>query len=69
MEIPLVLVSWPGAVLLGEEAFPQVQPKTPGVQFVAIILCLITWNHVEELGSIVFSYGSLASPLSIFSAR
>lgn len=60
MEIPLVPVTWPGAVLPGEEAFPQVEPKTPGVQFVDIILCLIAWNHPEELGSIVFTYGSPA---------
>lgn len=63
MEIPSSLVTWPGAVLPWEEAFPQVQPKTPGAEFVVTTLCLITWNHPEELGSVIFSCGLLADLL------
>lgn len=62
MEIPPSLLTWPGAVLLGEEAFLQVQPKIPGAQFVVISFCLIPWNYPGELGSI-FSCGSLADLL------
>jgi len=60
---PPSLVTWPGTVPPSEEAFPQVQPKSPGAQFVIITLRLITWNHPEELGSSTFSCGLLVDIL------